>query len=113
MSVLLASMFINYDGGRYNNWAISITSDSGGHMAVAIPITGDMLVIIDPAGLFYTGIPGVFGVAKPISEAVNEWLDYWSPQLPGAYIDLVFNNKFYENFSSNTEFITWADGVVS
>jgi hypothetical protein len=109
MAVLLTSMIINYNEGRYDAWAIGIQSEYGGHMAVAIPVEGGKLAILDPVGDFYTGMVS----DKPVSEAINEWLRHWSEKIPNAYVNVVFNNELYELFDSNDEFIAWAVQVVS
>ncbi len=108
MALLLSSMILNYSNEQYKIWTIGIMSENGGHMAVAIPVVGGRLVILDPAGLFFTSNGGYIDTTKSITQAINDWLQYWSYQMPNVYVDFVFDNQFYETFNSTSEFIAWA-----
>jgi hypothetical protein len=112
MALLLSSMSKSYNNEQYKIWTIGIMSEEGGHMAVAIPVVGGNLVILDPAGNYYSSSSGYI-VSKSISQAINEWLQHWSYQMPNAYVDFVFDNKFYETFNSTSEFIAWAINDIS
>ena len=110
MAVLLASMLLNYNEGEYAIWVLGISSnvpEYKGHMAVAFPVQGGNLAILDPAGNYYTG---QYGALQPesISIAVNNWLSHWQREMPGAEIVKVFSEDVYEEFSSTAEFVTWA-----
>ena len=107
MAVLLASMLLSYNEGDYAIWAIEIRSEDAGHVAVAFPVQGGKLTILDPAGNYYTGQYGALDSSN-ISYAVNKWLSHWQRQMPNAEIVRVFSGNFYEEFSSTAEFITWA-----
>ena len=107
MAVLLASMLLSYNEGDYAIWAIEIRSEDAGHVAVAFPVQGGKLTILDPAGNYYTGQYGALDSSN-ISYAVNKWLSHWQRQMPNAEIVRVFSGNFYEEFSSTDEFITWA-----
>jgi transglutaminase-like putative cysteine protease len=111
-ALLLASMIFSYTNERYKIWLIGIMSEDGGHMAVAIPIVGDQLVILDPTGYYHTNSPGYI-TSKSISVTINEWLQHWSYQMPNAYVDFVFSVNFYEYFDSTSEFIAWAINDIS
>ncbi len=50
MAVLLASMLRSYNEGEYAIWALRIRSGDVGHVAVAFPVQGGRLTILDPAG---------------------------------------------------------------
>ena len=106
MAVLLASMLRSYNEGEYQVWALSIRSGVLGHVAVAFPVQGGKLTILDPAGNYYTGQYGSLSSSN-ISTAVNNWLSHWQNEMPGAEIVGVFSEDVYEEFSSTDEFITW------
>ncbi len=106
MAVLLASMLISYDSGKYPHWVIGWTSENSGHMAVAFPVTGGNLAILDPAGKYYTGKPYSL-TQKDISTAVNDWLAQW-PEESGIHVSCVFSDSFYKAFSTTSEFVQWA-----
>jgi len=110
MAVLLASMLRSYNEGKYQIWILVIRSnvpEVKGHVAVAFPVQGGKLAILDPAGNYYTGQYGSLGSSN-VSTAVNNWLSHWQSNMPGAEIVGVFSEDVYEEFSSTAEFITWA-----
>jgi len=107
MALLLASMIINYRQERYATWVISIQNSYGGHLAVAFPVQGGNLTILDPAGNYYTGYLGYYLSSNNTSYEIKNWLALWSDKLPGAYVSGVFTDKFYKTFTSTEEFITW------
>jgi len=107
MAVLLASMLRSYNKGEYSIWVLLIRSGELGHAAVAFPVEGGQLTILDPAGNYYTGQYGSLG-SSSVSTAVNNWLSHWQNEMPGAEIVGVFSEDVYEEFSSTDEFITWA-----
>jgi hypothetical protein len=108
MAVLLASLISNYNQQQYGVWTILIRNESQGHAAVAIPVAGGKLTILDPAGNYYTGCQASWLQSYDINQAVNDWLAYWTPEMPGAKVTFVFSHDFYQNFSSTQEFISWA-----
>jgi hypothetical protein len=107
MALLLASMMLNYNEGRYFVWLVAISAPSGAHLAVALPVVDNQLAILDPAGNYYTGQYGSLH-QESISLATNNWLSYWSSELPGAEIVQVFSKDIDEHFDDTNEFITWA-----
>ena len=110
MALLLASMLRSYNEGEYTIWVLGISSnipEYKGHLAVAFPVQGGQLAILDPAGNYYTGQYGSLQ-SKSVSIAVNNWLSHWQREMPGAEITGVFSEDIYEEFSSTAEFITWA-----
>ena len=107
MAVLLASMLRSYNEGEYRIWVLLIRSEESGHAAVAFPVQGGRLTILDPAGNYYTGQYGSLD-GSSISTAVNNWLSHWQREMPGAEITGVFSEDVHEEFSSTAEFITWA-----
>jgi len=108
-ALLLASMILSYNNEAYKTWLIGIRNEHGGHLAVAIPVVGGNLVILDPTGYYYTSSFGYIDTSKSISQATNDWLQHWSYQMPDAYVDMVFSTSFYEYFDSTSEFIAWAE----
>jgi hypothetical protein len=108
MALLLASMMLNYNEGRYFVWLICISSPAGGHMAVAVPVVNNQLAILDPAGHYYTGWRYGSLFQESISTAVTDWISHWSSDLPGAEVVQVFSEDFDEHFDSTDDFITWA-----
>jgi peptidoglycan hydrolase CwlO-like protein len=108
MAVLLQSLILGYENEQYSTWGIGLQSDNGGHLAVALPVDDGNLVILDPAGQFYTNGIGFIDTTKSITQAINEWLQYWSYDMPNVYIDFVFSSNFSEYFNSTNEFIAWA-----
>ncbi|UCE97781.1 MAG: hypothetical protein JSV74_00120 [Dehalococcoidia bacterium] len=108
MAVLLNSLILSYEDEQYPTWGIGITSDFGGHLAVALPVNESNLVVLDPAGNFYTSELGLLDTTKSIAQAIDEWLQYWSFQLPGVYVDFVFGKGFSEEFTNTNAFLTWA-----
>ncbi len=109
MTGLLASLMLSYNNQKYAVWAVIIRDNDGnGHVAVAYPVTGDELTILDPAGNYYTGYLSGSLHSDDISVAVSDWLYNWSAEMPGAEVTAAFSNDFYEEFSGTREFITWA-----
>jgi len=106
-ATMLASMLLTYCDEQYTVWVIGLTGQSGGHMAVAFPVEGDKLTILDTAGHFYTG--SEYGVlcAKDIRTAVNEWTKWIDQANPGAHLHLIFSHTELERFSSIDEFVDW------
>jgi len=102
MAVLLASMILNYTSSKYSTWVITWTSESSSHAAVAIPVQGGNLTILDPAGDNEIGLHG----SLPASDAVADWLGDWPSEL-GIHVTSVFSNTTYETFTSTSEFLEW------
>jgi len=111
MAVLLASMLRNYNEGSYAIWVVGIkthTPEYKGHLAVAFPVKGNKLTILDPAGNYYTGYHSWQGFgADDVAVATNEWLSHWAQDMPGAQITTAFSDKFYHEFPNTEEFIDW------
>jgi len=108
MAFLLASMIINYQQGRYATWIIGIRSASGAHLAVAFPVEGGQITILDPAGNYYTRYRRNLSAERTSAE-INNWLRHWSDKMPEAHVEMVFNDRFYKTFSSTEEFLTWVE----
>lgn len=108
MAVLLTSLLCNYNNEKYSVWAIEIHNEDSGHLAVAIPVKGDNLTILDPAGKYYTGYRTGWIQSQDINIAINDWVAYWIEEMPDAYINAVFSNNFHKTFDNTQEFIDWA-----
>ena len=106
MALLLASMLLSYNEGEYAIWVLGISSGETGHLAVAFPVQGGNLAILDPAGNYYTGQYGSLQ-SESISVAVNNWLSHWQRAMPNAEIVGVFSENIYERFSGTAQFIEW------
>jgi len=110
MATLLASMLRSYDEGSYEVWVLSIYSSDPelpGHAAVAFPVAGGKLTILDPAGNYYTGYPYRSLRSERASVAVSRWFSHWEDDLPGARIVEAFSETDYQEFSSTAEFLAW------
>lgn len=106
-AALLASMLLAYVGENYDVWIIGLAGQSGGHQAVAFPVVGNRLTILDTAGHFYTRDEyGNIG-AKDVRTAVIEWAQWISQSIPGAQIKSIFSQKEIKRFSSLDEFVEW------
>ena len=110
MAVLLASMLRSYNEPNYDVWVLLIRSsvpEVPGHAAVAFPVAGGKLTIVDPAGNYYTGCQYGTLQSENASVAVSKWLSHWTREMPGAEIVEAFSDDFYQQFSSTDEFLTW------
>ena len=107
MATLLASMKLNYTSSAgYPCWCITWVSDDSGHAAVAFPVQGGKLTILDPSGKYYTGTPSSLG-SEDVSTAVADWLAHCQPE-PGIRVSGVFSDTVYETFATTAEFVQWA-----
>ena len=108
MATLLASMILNYTSSAdYPCWCITWVSNDSAHAAVAFPVQGGKLTILDPAGKYYTtDTPGSLG-SEDVSTAVADWLAHCQPE-PGIRVSGVFSDTVYEIFATTAEFVQWA-----
>lgn len=107
IALLLASLMLSYNNHNYDVWAIGISNEASGHLAVAFPVADDEFTILDPAGNYYTGFPGTRPLSYDITKTINDWLLYWRDKMPNAEIDSVFSDSYFCEFSNTEEFITW------
>jgi len=108
LSVLLASMILNYNKAQYSVWIIIMGNKTEGHIAVCLPVSGEMLTIMDPTTFYITGPNTIVLSSRDVTTAVNDWLKHWEKKIPDAQIKSVFNNKFRQDFTNTKEFINWA-----
>jgi len=105
MAILLASMIRAYGA---NAELIVIENETIGHMAVQVPLVKGEIIILDPAGHYYTG--SETGALRPreIREEINSWLSYWaSAGFTNTSVTRVFSDKIDKRFSSTEEYIEW------
>jgi len=108
-ALLLISMIGNYNKKEYTIWVVEFQSESSGHLAVAFPVVGGKLTILDPAGRFFTRDTLGNLASKDVGTAVGDWIQYWNNQgQKNVRITLVFSQTQYKKFSSTDEFIQWA-----
>ena len=78
-----------------------------GHVAVAFPVAGGKLTILDPTANYYTGYQYGSLRSESDSVAVNQWLSYWITDMPGVEIVEIFSENSYDQFSGTDEFLIW------
>ncbi len=111
MSVLLASLLLNYNQRRFPVWIVGAKTtgpEPSAHIAVAIPSENSQLTIFDIAGHYYSPFADLGGFGSQyIPLAVDHWLTHLEAEMLGAQIYVVFSENFYREFSGNEEFIDW------
>jgi hypothetical protein len=110
MATLLASMILSYGSKNFSVWAIAIHDrqpGSSGHLAVVLPVEGNNLTILDPAGNYYTGYRTGRLRSYDVEIEIDDWLYHWSGELPGAYVSFLFSDETYREFAGTQEFIDW------
>ena len=76
-------------------------------MAIFMFIEGGNLVILDPAGSYYTNTWGQIDTTRTVEQELNNWLNWWSPEMPGAEIDMLFDSDEFWAFDGNADFLNW------
>jgi regulator of replication initiation timing len=108
MAILLASMIRNYNGMKYYVEVIIISGAKGAHAAVQIPVSGGKIVILDPAGKYYTRDYWGNIIAKDIDTEINNWLNYWKQDLGSdVRVVRVFSDYIDMKFNNMSEYLTW------
>jgi cell division protein FtsB len=108
MAILLCSMISCYNDMKYWVECIIVESSTSGHVAVQIPVSGYKLVILDPAGKYYSH--DIWGniAFNDITTEINNWLNYWKPQMGSdVYVARVFSDYIDKTFASTNEYIAW------
>jgi len=117
ISLLLASMLLNYNQGRFPVWVVGVKnsgSEPEAHVAVAILSRNNQLSIFDITAHYWTPFSTVGGFgSQDIPLAVDHWLTHLEEEIPGAQVYFVFSESFYQEFSSNEEFIDWASKFLT
>lgn len=107
-AILLCSMIVCYSK---EPWAevVGISNFSISHAAVQVPVAGDKIVILDPAGNYYSRDPLGNIVADDISSEINRWLDHCKSSMgEDVYVSEVFSAHIKAKyFTSTTEYLSW------
>jgi predicted nucleic acid-binding Zn-ribbon protein len=105
MAILLASMIRAYGASAE---LIVIENETIGHMAVQVPLGKGEIIILDPAGHYYTrSETGALG-PRDIRVEINSWLSYWANAgFMNTNVTRVFSDKIDKRFSSTEEYIEW------
>ena len=107
-AILLCSMIECYSNQTYDAECIWISGSEGAHIAVQLPVSGDKLVILDPAGNYYSKdwIGNI--VFNDVAVEISNWLNYWKPELGSdVYVYRVFSYNIDETFASTSEYLDW------
>lgn len=107
-AILLCSMVRNYCNSMYWVECICIHGSTVGHAGVQLPVVGDKLVILDPAGNYYSH--DILGdvAFRDLTTEINNWLDYWKPEMgTDVHVDEIFSDYTSQTFTSTSEYITW------
>jgi peptidoglycan hydrolase CwlO-like protein len=109
MAALLASMRLNYTASEgYTSWLISWVSDDTAHMAVAFPVAGGKITILDPSGQYYSwSTQGSDLLAFDVELEIDYWLNTHWAGYTGIYIYSVCTADYYVQFDTTDDFITW------
>jgi|GEM_PF-776981 peptidoglycan hydrolase CwlO-like protein len=108
MAILLCSMIRCYNNMKYRVECIAIESSTSGHVAVQMPVAGYELIILDPAGKYYSH--DIWGniASNDINVEINSWLNYWKPQMGGdVHVTRVFSDYIDKTFTSTSEYLAW------
>jgi hypothetical protein len=106
-AILLCSMINCYSGASLAE-VIDISGTISSHLAVQIPVEGDQLVILDPAGNYYSHNFWGNIISEDLRIAVNKWLDYWKPSIgEETYVSQVFSDQMVKYFLSTSEYLNW------
>lgn len=107
-AILLCSMIRCYNNMSYNVECIFLNGATSGHAGVQIPVSGSKLVILDPAGHYYSSDFWGNIVYNDITTEINNWLNYWKPTMgQNVYVYRVFSDYIDKTFSSTSEYTVW------
>ncbi|RLE87184.1 MAG: hypothetical protein DRJ67_05430 [Thermoprotei archaeon] len=84
-AILLASMirayFLHYVKRNYACYVLCVQFSRGGaHALVIVPVAGQQVVILDPAGRYYTNTWGAI-TSKPIRQEFNNYQRHWHTKI--------------------------------
>lgn len=117
IALLLASMLLNYNQRRFPVWIVGVKtsgSKARAHIAVAIPSENNQLTIFDIAAHYYTPFTTIGGFgSQDVPLAVDHWLTHLEKEMLGVHVYVIFSENFYQEFSSNQEFIDWASKLFT
>lgn len=107
MAILLCSMIRCYSNIPYFE-VIIIHSSKSAHAAVQILVSNHKLVILDPAGKYYSHDFWGNIVFNDITTEINNWLSYWKPTMgDDVHVSRVFSDYVDRTFTSTNEYIAW------
>lgn len=109
---MIRCYFKYYVGTMYPAYAMEVAgSSSVGHMAVVIPVSAGMVVILDPAGRYITGLDlflTMWLTPQPVASAMSSYFSHWRS---GGYnfdhVTEIFNESTFQEFNTLSEFISW------
>ena len=108
MAILLTSMIRYYGAEKYWTESIWIACSLNAHVAVQIPVSGNKITILDPAGKYYTSDTWGNLVQKDLSTEISNWLNYWKPSIGNdVYVYRLFANYVDKTFASTSEYVSW------
>lgn len=108
-AILLLSMMMAHNE-QYAMWCISLKWEGDGHLAVAFPVAGGRMAILDPSGGYISGTAMAFS-SEPVGKAVGDWINILDD--PDVHVSSVFNDELYVEFESTKEFIEWFNSNYS
>ena len=107
-TILLCSMIRCYNNMSYAVECVCLSGAAIGHVGVQIPVSGNKLVILDPAGHYYSHDLWGNIVYNDITTEINNWLNYWKPTMgQNVYVNRVFSDYIDKTFSSTGAYIAW------
>lgn len=107
-AILLCSMLRCHANMQHFAEVIVIESNISGHAAVQIPVSKNKLVILDPAGNYYSH--DILGNIDPkeIKSEIDSWLKYWKPVMGSdVHVSRVFSDYMDKSFTSTQEYLEW------
>ena len=103
-AILLCSMIRQYSNQQPNIDCIWII----GHVGVQITVSGNNLVILDPALNYFTDDGYANLVSKDVTQEINNWVTYCESQgVSNPEVYRVFSDSRDNIFGSTSEYITW------
>jgi flagellar basal body rod protein FlgB len=108
MAILLASMIRSYNDMKYSVEVVIISGAKGAHAGVQLPVQGGKIVILDPAGHYYTHDAWGNIASKDIETEINNWLNYWKPYLGSdVRVVRVFSDYIDKGFNNTSDYLSW------
>ncbi len=106
-SLLLCSMIQSY-GSIFPCECICIKSSSSSHAAVEILVPGHKLVILDPAGIYYSQDSEGNISFRSVNDEISIWLNHWKLSMgEDIHVDRVLSEIIDKSFMSTDEYISW------
>lgn len=103
-AILLCSMLRCYNYQQYWVECVWITGSNISHVGVQMPVTGNQLTILDPAGQYYShDFWGTINSGNIMTE-INSWLNYWGNNVS---VYKVFSDYINKTFASTNDYLTW------